>query len=158
MNLAHLQDLLDTHGPDPSDWPADVRTAAEHLIAADPAAADACAQARRLEDLVSRHMASAAANDPAAASRVAATLAARPLPRQHRAWRWWPAELAAFDLAPAWPRVAALASVCVLGFALGLVGLGGRFARGLAAMPAANADLDLSGIVFDPDPAIGLRP
>ncbi len=163
MNIVQLQHLLDTRGADPSGWPAVVRSAAEHLIATDPAAAEAGARARRLEGLMARHLEPAAQDHAgpaadAAASRVLAALSARPLPRQHRAWRWWPVELAAFDFAPAWPRVAALASVCVLGFALGLVGLGGSFGGGLAATPAANADLDLSAIVFDPEPAIGLRP
>ena len=163
MNIVQLQHFLDVHGADPSDWPPDVRSAAERLVATDATAADACAQARRLDGLVARHLEPAAQGhiDPAAdvsASRVLAALAARPLPRQHRAWRWWPAELAAFDFAPAWPRVAALASVCVLGFALGLVGLGGSFAGGSGAAQVANADLDLSAIVFDPEPAVGLRP
>lgn len=162
MNIEQLQHLFDTHGPEPSAWPSHVRSTAERLIAADPAAAAAQVRARLLDAMIARHLEGApraadAATD-ASASRVMAALVAHPLPPQHRAWRWWPAELAAFDFAPAWPRVAALASIAVLGFALGLVGLGGHFGVGQSFTPAANADADLSAIVFDPESATGLRP
>ena len=166
MNIVQLQQLLDLHGPEPSAWPQawapDLRSAAEHLIATDPAAAAAQARARRLEALIARDIAPASQADDAttlaAASRILTALAARPLPPQHRAWRWWPAELVSFDFAPAWPRIAALASVGVLGFALGLVALGAGFGPGLSASRMANADTDLSAIVFEPEPVTGLRP
>lgn len=162
MNIGQLQHLLDTHGPEPSAWPPDLRTAAERLIATDPAAADARERALRLEALIAREMAPAPRTDDGAAlaseSRVLAALAARPLPPQHRTWRWWPAELASFDLAPAWPRIAALASVAVLGFALGLAALDTGFGSGRALTRTANADTDLSAIVFEPEPVTGLRP
>jgi anti-sigma factor RsiW len=156
MNIVQLQHLLDTHGSDPSGWPPDARAAAERLIAADPAAAAALQHARQLGALLTRHM-GLAQHDAAAeasASRMMAALAP-PLPRQHRAWRWWPAALAAFDFAPAWPRIAALASIAVVGFAFGLVGLGGTIGGGLGA---ASPDADVSAIVFDPESITGLRP
>jgi hypothetical protein len=164
MNIVQLQHLLDLHGPDPATWPEapSLRADAERLIAADPAAADARERALRLEALIARQMAAAPqVDDPAtqaSASRVMAALAARPLPPQHRAWRWWPAELAAFDFAPAWPRIAVLASVGILGFAIGLAALDTGFGAGLSVTRTANADTDLSAIVFEPEPVTGLRP
>lgn len=161
MNIMQFQHLLDTQGPDLSAWPPDLRSAAERLVATDPAAADAQVRARRLEALIAREMTPAPQADDAtalAASRVMAALAARPLPPQHRAWRWWPAELASFDFAPAWPRIAALASVGVLGFALGLAALDAGFGAGLSLTRTASADTDLSAIVFEPEPVTGLRP
>jgi len=157
MNIAQLQQLLDVHGTEPSAWPAALRRAAEDLINSDAAASRAYQHARRLEGLILRHLASGLdvpAQD-ASAKRVMQALTA-PLPRQKQAWHWWPAELATVDFAPAWPRVAALASVAIVGFALGLAGLepgiAGRVARG------TPPDADLSAIVFDPEPATGLRP
>jgi len=162
MNVMQLQHLLDIHGPEPSAWPANLRSAAERLIAADPAAADARERARQLDALIAREMAAAPQADDAAsqasASRVMAALAARSLPPQHRAWRWWPAELVSFDFAPAWPRIAVLASVGVLGFAFGLAVLDTGVGAGLSVTRTANADTDLSAIVFEPEPVTGLRP
>lgn len=161
MNIAQFQTLLDAHGPAPSAWPPDLQSVAARLIATDPAAAAACERARQLEAVIARHMAPAPQADAAAqasASRVLSGLAARPLPPQHRAWRWWPAELASFDFAPAWPRIAALASVGVLGFALGYAALDTGFGAGFSLTRAANADADLSTIVFEPEPVTGLRP
>lgn len=162
MNIVQLQHLLDLHGPEPSAWPPDLRFAAERLIAADPAAAEARERARQLEALIARQMAPTPHADEqaslASASRVMAALTARPLPAQHRAWRWWPAELAAFDFAPAWPRIAVLASVGILGFALGLAALDAGFGTGLSVTRTASADTDLSAIVFEPESVTGLRP
>jgi hypothetical protein len=162
MNIAQFQTLLDTHGPEPSAWPPDLQSVAARLIATDPAAAAACERARQLEALIARHMAPTPQADgaaaPASASRVLAALAARPLPPQHRPWRWWPAELVSFDFTPAWPRIAALASVGVLGFALGYAALDTGFGAGFSLTRAVNTDGDLSTIVFEPEPVTGLRP
>src|SRR5213593_4368880 len=153
MKLAQFQHLLDGYGADLSRWPADVRLEAERTMATDPAAAFAFAQGLQLDALIARGIAPRAAPgapgaEEAAASRIAAALN-RPLPAQrHRAlWRWWPAELSDFDLAPAWPRIAALAGVAVLGFALGLTGVDTRLAAGPAPTRATAADADVSAIV-----------
>ena len=134
MTIVQLRRLLEIHGADLSAWPADVGTAARQLVAIDPAAAAAQAEAARLDALIGRAFAvspSEAAAVEASAGRVMAVLNARALPRQNRAWRWWPAELAAFDFAPAWPRIAALAGVAVLGFAVGNCRLGRQLCRQL---------------------------
>ena len=67
-------------------------------------------------------------------------------------------ELAAFDFAPAWPRIAALASIGVLGFALGYAALDTGFGAGLSFTRTVNADTDLSALVFEQEPVTGLRP
>lgn len=158
MNLAQLQQLLDVHGTDASAWPADVRRKAEDFINSDATAAQAYGRTRRLDELMGRVAASDLPHDAAlqpSADRVLRALPAQ-LPPQKRAWRWWPAELARFDFEPAWTRVAALASVAVVGFALGFAGLDSVIAGGVTR--ATQADTDLSAIVFDPEPATGLRP
>ena len=57
---------------------------------------------------------------------------------------------------PAWPRIAALSSVAVIGFAIGLAEFDDPPAEGLRAV--AMADADVSSIVFEPEPLTGLRP
>jgi hypothetical protein len=59
--------------------------------------------------------------DEAAASRVLARLGA--LPRQKVAFWRLPSVLLNWDFAPAWPRVAVLASCAAIGFAIGLSGV-----------------------------------
>jgi len=46
-----------------------------------------------------------------------------PLPRQQLAWWRLPAVLLDWEFAPAWPRVAVLATCAALGFAIGLIGI-----------------------------------
>ena len=65
---------------------------------------------------------SAQRDDQAAADRVLKRLAG-PLPRQQMAWWRLPAVLLYWEFAPAWPRVAALATCAALGFAIGLIGI-----------------------------------
>lgn len=76
-----------------------------------------------------------------------------PLPPQKRPLSWWPAALTDELLAPAWPRVAALAAAAVLGISIGLSGLGTRIATDLDIVRVASAD---DANVFDLD--VGLRP
>lgn len=52
LTLAAFRDLLDRHGAVMGRWPADVRPAAEALLATDPAAARLFEETRRLERLV----------------------------------------------------------------------------------------------------------
>ena len=61
-------------------------------------------------------------DDQAAADRVLNRLTG-PLPRQQMAWWRLPAVLLDWEFAPAWPRVAALATCAALGFAIGLIGI-----------------------------------
>jgi hypothetical protein len=58
----------------------------------------------------------------AAAVRVLARLGS--LPRQRAQFWRWPGVLLDWQFAPAWPRMAALASCAALGFAIGIAGLG----------------------------------
>ena len=119
MTLRRLQQRLDVNGADLSRWPDAERRAAEQLIASEPAAAAALRRARDLDRLI----AAAALPGDGNAARVTAALAARPLPPQRRRWLAWPVELLDFDFAPAWPRVAALACVGLIGFMVGLTDL-----------------------------------
>jgi anti-sigma factor RsiW len=150
MTLARFQDLLDVHGADLARWPQSQRAAAERLLATDRAAMTALAQARALDTLIARE-----APAEADATGVLRRLAARPLPPQRRRflWRQWPSELLTFDFAPAWPRVAALAGVAAIGFAIGLIDLGPMTvgANGEDAVSIV-ADNDIGAVVFAPDP------
>lgn len=77
------------------------------------------------------------------------------LPPQKRAFAWWPAALTDGSLAPAWPRLAALAGAAVLGISIGLSNVGTRIATDLNLVRVANAD-DAAINAFDSD--AGLRP
>jgi hypothetical protein len=151
MKLARFQHLLDVHGADLARWPQPLRAAAERLLATDRTAASALAQARALAALIARETPAA----PADATGVLRALAARPLPPQRRRflWRLWPSELLTLDFVPAWPRVAALAGVAALGFAIGLVDLGPMTFGANGEEPASIvADNDIGAVVFAPDP------
>lgn len=160
MTDAQFQHLLDRYGSDLSAWPATRRVAAERLLASDRAAVTAHEQAIRLEALlraVSDASPAGEAAVDASVSRVASRINARTLPPQHQGWRWWPPELATFEFAPAWPRVAALAGIAALGFAVGLVAFGGNMAGSFAFTQAANADTEPGALVFDQESITGLR-
>jgi hypothetical protein len=152
MTRAQLQRLLDAHGAEPPHWPAAQRETAQRLIASDEAARRLLEDARRLDQTLR----SAMQTPEVDAERLLAALTARPLPSQQHGLlaRWWPAALARVDFAPAWPRVAVLASVAALGFAVGLTTVGDRIAADLTGAPPAAEDVAL----FDPDAITGLRP
>jgi anti-sigma factor RsiW len=157
MTLARLQHALDAYGADLSRWPRSQRSAAERLMASDPAAAAAFSQARALDALIAREAASTQAN----AAGVLRRLETRPLPPQRRRflWRQWPNELLNLDFAPAWPRLAALAGVAAFGFAVGLTDLVPISSTTNAdEAPSIVADNDIGAVVFAPDPLPEVRP
>ena len=156
MTLSRFQRLLDVHGADPAGWPQPERDAAERLLASGAAAAVALEEARALDALIARD-----ASAQADATRVLRTLAARPLPPQRRRflWRRWPSELLTLEFAPAWPRLAALAAVAVLGFAIGLTDLGPiTGSTNSEDLTSIVADNDIGAVVFAPDPLPETRP
>ena len=81
-------------------------------------------------------------DDEAAAMRVLARLSS--LPRQDRPFWRLPGVLLDWQFAPAWPRVAALASCAVIGFAIGLSGVD-RTVNPAAAPYSFVGDADLGG-------------
>ena len=150
MTLARFQRLLDVRRADPARWPQPERGAAELLLASDTAAAVALEEARALDALIAR-----GAETHADATGVLRALAARPLPPQRRRflWRRWPSELLTLEFAPAWPRLAALAGVAVLGFAIGLTDLGPiTVTTNSEDLTSIVADNDIGVVVFAPDP------
>ena len=156
MTLAEFQDVLDARGGDMSLWPAELRQAAERLVAADPQAEACLRQARRLDDLVRHGVRARAALPDAAAARVVGRLT-RDLPRQRRFALPWPALLLEVDLAPARLRIAALSAVACLGIALGLFGPDLDAAGGSAGVGAAPSDSILAALL-EPEPMTGVRP
>jgi hypothetical protein len=158
MTRERFEHLLDIRGADPARWPQAERQAAERLLTADPAAAAMHARARELDALIGRGPEGA----DAGAARIVHAIETRPLPPQRRRflWRRWPTELLNLDFVPAWPRLAALAGVAVLGFAIGLTDL----AMPITAGPNGDdgttivADSDIDAIVFAADPLPGTRP
>jgi hypothetical protein len=166
MTLAELQELLDTVGADPSAWPADKRGAAERLIKDEPEARAALERATRFDLLLTRALRTdlPMANVPAheAATGILNAFAAVTLPRQRRGLLWWlmPKSVSEIEVVPVWPRVAAFASVALLGFCIGMFGLdlsaieGSRGAE--ASTPAS--DVDLNVVALDPEPLTGVRP
>src|SRR5438876_8401349 len=114
MTLAQFVELLDIHGADPARWPDPSREAAQELLAANADARAVLAGAADFDVLIARHYRRAsphagARSEEQAMVRVLARLEAS-LPPQRRGLlpRLLPAALLEFDLAPAWPRFAAL--------------------------------------------------
>jgi hypothetical protein len=114
----------------------------------------------RTDELISRRLKAGQHADERSASRVVSALAAKPLPRQRHSWfRSWPRALLNNDFAPAWPRLAALACVALIGCTVGFFGPGTRaFQRaGWIGAIAQNYE-DAGGLVFEPEPLTGARP
>lgn len=115
----------------------------------------------RIDELIVRHSKTDRATDEISAARVVTALAAMKLPRQrHSIFRNWPSALLNSDFAPAWPRIAALACVALVGCSVGFFGPGTRaFQRtGWIVAVAQNSDSDVSGLVFEPEPLTGAKP
>jgi hypothetical protein len=111
----------------------------------------------RLDRLLERHFHEEADRDRdrEAAARVLAALA-QPLPPQRRWFRTWPSALLRWDLAPAWPRVAALAGCGMLGFAVGFAAL--NLLPGEAPQQAMRGDFRLAAVLSEPEPLTGVVP
>ncbi|MGE3149252.1 MAG: hypothetical protein AB7K04_09310 [Pseudorhodoplanes sp.] len=105
----------------------------------------------KLDALIARAMRGGAEHDAEAASRVLASLSS--LPPQRR--RWWPAALLAFDLSPAWPRVAALAGAAALGLFIGLAAPDLETFDGAMTTASAASDIDLG--MSEPELVTGAR-
>jgi anti-sigma factor RsiW len=152
VRLKQFSRLLDVYGPELGRWPAGRREAAHRLLAADPAAAAALAAARQLGALLDR-----IAAVPALPSRERVSGLLARLPAQQPA-SWWRAPLLLWDLLPRWPRAVALATMTALGILVGMTD--GRLAPlvGSSAATASSAagGTDVSSLIFDPTPAIGL--
>jgi hypothetical protein len=134
MQLKRFQHLLDVHGPRPEAWPAAERAAAERLVAADRTAAAALAEARRLAAWLDCCSPAVAAG---AAERVLRGLSRLPPQRGGFAWLGW---LRKDELAPAWPSLAALATVAAIGFLVGLASLD---------RPTTAAEVDVSALMLE---------
>jgi len=149
VRLKQFHRLLDIHGPVLARWPASQQPAARRLLAADPTARGAFEAARRLGALLDRVV-----PPPAGEARLRVAAALARLPAQQRPLRW-PTPVLLWDLLPRWPRGAALAAMTALGILVGLTDLGSPLA-GSAATAGAASGADVSGLIFDPNPAIGL--
>jgi len=115
----------------------------------------------RIDELIARRLQADREAGERSAARALSALAAKPLPRQRQSWsRHWPSALLNNDFAPAWPRLAALACVALLGCTVGFFGPGTRaFQRtGWTVAVAQNSDADVSGLVFEPEPLTGAKP
>ena len=142
VRIKQFHRLLDIHGADLARWPARERAAARRLLAGAADARAAQSAALRLAELLAR-----AAPPPVGAARLRVAGALARLPRQDAPY-WWPAPIALWDMLPRWPRAVALATMAVFGILVGLTDLD------VTTTPASSADI--SSLVFDPNPAIGL--
>lgn len=155
MTLEEFRDRLDAQGADLSAWPRAQRAAAEHLLAAEPAARAWLLRARQFDGLIARSMKAGSTSPDVSADRVLAALA-RPLPPQRRSllsWAW-PAALLDVDLAPARLRIAALGGVACAGIVLGLFG---PDVTDVGRTSAATTETNLAA-VFEAEPLTGVRP
>ncbi len=123
MNFEQFKYYLDAYGANLRRWPAVARTAAQALIVTDQAAAAALAEAERLDRALDVY---ALADDPAAARRLVARIAARAAsaPVRRAGWAGRQFGIGVFDSGvlwgALWPRAAALAIVMVLGIVTGM--------------------------------------
>ncbi|MFG1374942.1 hypothetical protein V5F32_22410 [Xanthobacter oligotrophicus] len=152
MTRAELERLIARHGADRALWPAGIRQEAERLARRDPAAR---ALLKESDALHTRLVAATRSppQDTASGRRVTAALFATPLPPQDQRGPagWLPSWLVSLDLAPAWPSIALLAGMALLGFVIG-TGTGGfGLMPGELRAPQFSGG-DVSTIVFEPDP------
>ena len=158
MSLARFVEFVETHGADPDRWPEKRREHVQSLLVASAEARAALAQAEKLDALIARHCRDG--DEEAATARVLRRLQALPAQRRGLLPRLLPAALLEFDLAPAWPRFAALLGVAVLGFAVGLSDTGMALTKHSASAIIGSpnsSDSDLSLILFEPDPLSAMR-
>jgi hypothetical protein len=164
MPLARFVELIETHGADPARWPEACRRSAQSLLAASAQARAALAEAESLDALIARHCARPTLglerDEKGATARVLGRIEALPPQRRGLLPRLLPAPLLEFDLAPAWPRFAALVGIAVLGFAVGLSDTGMALTKQSASAiigSSNSSDSDLSLILFEPDPLSAMR-
>jgi hypothetical protein len=115
----------------------------------------------RIDELIIRRLKAGHDADERSAARVVSALVAKPLPRQRHSWfRSWPSALFNNDFTPAWPRLAALACVALVGCTVGFFGPGTRaFQRtGWIVAVTQNSEPDVGGLVFEPEPLTGAKP
>lgn len=114
----------------------------------------------RLDQEIALHLHAQRAETRRPAARVIAALAAKPLPAQRRAWSHWPTALLDADFGLAWPRIAALACVALIGCTIGFFGPGTRAFQRTQWMIAfaQTSEPDVSGLVFEPEPLTGAKP
>ncbi|MFG1399381.1 hypothetical protein [Roseixanthobacter pseudopolyaromaticivorans] len=156
MTHDEFEHLLVAHGADISLWPAPARRRALDLMARDGSVAVLLASHAALDTRLARDVAAGpVAQDVAAGGRIATRLAALPLPKQdaRAPVRWLPSWLLALDLRPAWPSIAALAGMAVLGFLAGFNVVNPTlFDQAMAVGAHPQVSADLSTIVFEPGP------
>ncbi|MBL8700380.1 MAG: hypothetical protein JNK67_18535 [Alphaproteobacteria bacterium] len=109
ITAERLREILDAYGAEPHRWPADERDAALALIAAQPSLAAEVAAARDLDAMLALHP---EPQIPPLNPLAIAAAARRGDGAGGRAVRSW------------LPQVASLAAAAVLGFAVGISGLG----------------------------------
>lgn len=113
----------------------------------------------RLHEMLSRQLKTEKLADEAIATRVLASLAAKPLPAQrHTLLKRWPTLLLNFDFAPAWPRIATLVSVGFVGCMIGFFSPGTQIFEKPRMSSAQMSDADPSYLVFEPEPLTGAHP
>lgn len=113
----------------------------------------------RIDELLARRMQAERNTDEQIAARVTAALQTRVLPAQRRPWlRHWPSALLNNDFAPAWPRLAALGCVALIGCTVGFFGPATPAFQRAGLAFAQNSDPDVNGFVFEPEPLTGARP
>lgn len=102
-----------------------------------------------LDDAITRSLQEPADSD-AAVERVLSRLQALPPQKRPLLRNWWPTALTDWTVAPAWPRIAALACGAGLGVAVGLSSYGTRIAVNLDLVTVAAAD-ETGANAFDLD-------
>jgi hypothetical protein len=113
----------------------------------------------RIDEILAQHIKMERSADDAIATRLLVSLTAKPLPAQrHTLLRNWPTVLLNFDFAPAWPRIATLASAGFVGCMVGFFSPGAQIFEKPRTTSVQMADADPGYLVFEPEPLTGVRP
>lgn len=149
LELARLEQVLDTFGAEPLRWPEPERHSLEQLLKTQPAARQLHAEASALErvmdavpafaasDALKARIVAAAVSDPVRDARVVPiTASPAPLPRHGKG----------SGVSAIWPA-AALAASFAFGLYLGVAGVGGQAFQGA---------FQVSGLVGNPADAEGI--
>ncbi len=104
-----------------------------------------------------KRRAEASPADNEAADRILKRLSAT-LPRQKQPFWRLPVILLDWEFAPAWPRMAVLASFAALGFVIGMVGIDRRVDTADAASYVTSGGAGIGSVVFEGEPLTGAHP
>lgn len=146
-NLKRLQEVLDIHGAEPRRWPQAEREALHALVARDPAARKAVAEAAALDRLLAKAPPADAARIADLSQRILAATAPSPVMRTG-------AHPVPRTPVRRWAVPAALAASLMLGIVVGSAGWAPETIQEFAGLTGVSSDLPASEDITADDGAL----